>query len=163
MTAEIVNYEDVAARHHRDRMAFRLRLAGMPVRQIAQELKCEPADVQGSLMRMCAGVTPELRARAVEMELERLDDMQQVFYLKMRNDSSEEAGALVLRIMERRAKLLGLDAPPRGDTAIDEAMPRPQTSVDRIRAAIERVARGPVIDAEAVEAEVVEPDVKEPR
>lgn len=149
MAAEIVNYEDAAARFERDRKAFRLRLAGVPVRQIAETLHCTPADIDSSLTRMCGGVTPDLRERAVIVELERLDDLNQIYYAKARA-GDYDACALVIRLMERRAKMLGLDAPPRGDAVLDAAAPRPQASVDLIRAAIERVARGPVIDAEAI-------------
>lgn len=150
MSAEIVNFADNAERYERDRQAFRLRLAGVSERQIAEQLKCSRDDVRGSLMRMAGGVTPELRARTIEMEMERLDDMQKAFYLKV-TAGDETACAIVLRIMDHRAKMLGLYAPPRSDSALDTAMPQVQSSTDRIAAAIQRVARGPVIEGEAVE------------
>jgi hypothetical protein len=122
------------------------------VREISEDLRCSPGEVQASMTRMLNGVTPDLRAKTVELELARLDALNKVYYAKATADEggNHEACALVLRIMERRARLLGLDAPPRGDTALDDAMSRPQPSVDRILAALDRL-RGPVIDAEPIE------------
>lgn len=150
MSAEVVHYEDAAERFKRDRMVFRLKLLGMPAWQIAEELKCTPDDVQSSMIRMCAGVTPELRARTVAVELERLDDLNQIYYAKARA-GDYDACSLVIRLMERRARMLGIDIQPRGESALHEAMPQPQSSVDKIMEALNRLAHGPVIDGEVAE------------
>ena len=150
MSAEVVSYEDAAARFERDRKVFRLRLNGVPVRQIAETLHCTPEEAQAAVIRMCGGVTPDLRTRTIEIDLERLDDLNQIYYQKARA-GDHEACALVIRLMERRARMLGLDIQPRGETALHESMPRPQTSTDKIMEALERLAHGPVIEGEAVE------------
>jgi hypothetical protein len=147
MTAEIVNWEDAATKFERDRQAFRLRLNGVPVRAIADQLKCPPSEIEASLIRMCGGVTPSLRARTVEIELERLDDLTQVYFGKART-GDYDACALVLRLMERRSRMLGLDIQPRGESALNESRPQATSTVDKIMAAIDNLAHGPVIEGE---------------
>jgi hypothetical protein len=149
MTAEIVNWDDAAAKFERDRRAFRLRLNGVPVRAIATQLECTPADVESSLIRMCGGVTPSLRARTVEIELERLDDLTQIYFGKAREGDYEATG-LVLRLMERRSRMLGLDIMPRA-FASDENRPPPASTTDKIMEALNRLKHGPIIEGEAVE------------
>jgi len=149
MTAEIVNWEDAAAKFERDRKAFRLRLNGVPVRQIAHQLDCTVGEVEGSLTRMCGGVTPTLRARTVEIELERLDDLTQIYFGKAR-EGDYDACALVIRLMERRARMLGIDIQPRAGIS-DDSRPEPATTTDKIMAALDRLAHGPVIEGEVVD------------
>lgn len=148
MTAEIVNWDDAAAKFERDRQAFRMRLNGVPVRAIADHLKCTPAEVEGSLVRMCGGVTPTLRARTVEIELERLDDLTQVYFAQARTGNID-ACAMVLRLMDHRAKMLGLYIQPRA-FASDDNRPQATSTVDKVMAALNNLAHGPVIEGEAV-------------
>lgn len=149
MTAEVVSYQDVAARYERDRKAFRLRLNGVSERQIAETLQCDPLEVRAAFARMSGDVTPDMRQRALLTDLERLDDLNQIFYQKARA-GDHEAAALCIRFMDRRAKFLGLDIQPRGETALHDAMPRTASSTDKIMAALDRLAHGPVIEGEAV-------------
>jgi len=150
MTAEIIPIEDAAAVFDRDRRAFRLRLAGVSVLRIAEELNCSPAQVEDSLVRMCGGVTPELRARTIRIELERLDELQKAHY-KHAMDGGIAATTVLLKIMERRAKMLGLDALPQADP-LAGTMAKQETSTERIRRAVEAIINEPeVIDGEAVE------------
>jgi hypothetical protein len=148
MTAEIVNWEDAAGKFERDRKAFRLRLDGVSVRSISEQLKCTPAEVEGSLIRMCGGVTPTLRARTVEIELERLDDLTTVYFAKAR-DGNLEACAMVLRLMDHRAKVLGLYIQPRA-FAPDEDRPQQSNTVDKIMAALNNLKHGPVVEGEVI-------------
>jgi hypothetical protein len=146
MTAEIVNWDDAQTKFERDRAAFRLRLNGVPVRTIADQLKCTIGEIEGSLTRMCGGVTPTLRARTVEIELERLDDLTQVYFTKART-GDVDACAMVLRLMDHRAKMLGLYIQPRAFGS-DEARPEGTSTHDKIRAALDNLAHGPVIEGE---------------
>ncbi|HKA81571.1 MAG TPA: hypothetical protein VKD43_16150, partial [Xanthobacteraceae bacterium] len=148
MTADVIHIDDVASRFERDRKAFRLRLNGVPVWQIAETLQCSAHEVDASLKRMCAGVTPELRSKTVELDLERLDDLMQVYFLKARG-GDKEAANLVIRMMDRQSRFLGLDVLPQATAARDQT--REPKGFEKIREAIYRVARGPVIDGEAVE------------
>jgi len=151
--AEIIALEDAAAQFDRDRRAFRLRLAGVSVGRIAEELGCAADQVEASLVRMCGGVSPEMRRRTIRLELERLDELQKAHYAAAAQ-GGVAATAVILKIMERRARMLGLDAPPTGDPLAD-AMAARETTTDRIAAAIERIAaeREP---AAVIEAEIVD-------
>jgi hypothetical protein len=143
MTADVVKFEDAAQTFERDRSVWRLRLAGTSPRRIAEQLSCTVDQVNASIVRMIGGVSPELRARTIALELDRLDEMQQGFYvdaLRSRDHKPDaDAASIVLRIMERRARLLGLDAPPRGDIPLNELMEARQTSTEKIQAALDRL------------------------
>lgn len=146
MTAEVVNFDE-AKRFELDRQAFRLKLTGFPHWQIARQLKCTVDEVKASLIRMCAGVTPELKARTVEINLERCEDLMQIYYTRARG-GDPEATVLCIRLMDRQSKFLGLDVLPGGTT---HDYKREPSNYDKIREAVLRVARGPVIEGEAVE------------
>lgn len=154
MTGLVIRYEDAAARFERDRKAYKLKLEGHSLIDIAQNLKCEVHEVNASLARMFGGVTSEMRTRAIEEELARCDAMYGVFYTRAKTGESE-AAIICLRIMERRARLLGLDRPASDDSALNEAMRGAQTSSsERIKAALDRiVGKRPVIEGEVVKPE----------
>src|SRR5262245_29247189 len=149
-TGVVVRYEDAAARFERDRKVFGLRLEGLSQRAIAEQLEIGIDDVQSSLTRMFGGVTPELRARAIEEEVARCDAMYQKFYLRAIGGEGE-AALIALKIMERRARLLGLDRPAADGSALNEAMRgSQQSSSDRINAALDRiVGKATVIEGKA--------------
>lgn len=153
--ADVVQFEDHAARLELDRKAFRMRLLGNPARDIAKKLKCSIADVYAAQHRMGSGVTPEFKARVVELDLERLEALHKTYFTKaLKGD--KEAAALVVRFMDRRAKYCGLDVLPRGDTVQDDD--REPDDFEKIHAAIMRVARGPTIEGEVI---VEEPEKNE--
>ena len=93
--------------------AFELRKTGASYRQIAQALAVDThtawGDVAaelGTLRETAVGEATELRA----LELERLDGMTSGLWPQVRTGSAPAVAALV-RVSERRARLLGLDAP----------------------------------------------------
>ena len=61
--------------------------------------------------RLCAPVSPEMRRQALALDLERLDQVQSVFYERAM-DGDAASAAIALKVSERRAALLGLDVPP---------------------------------------------------
>ena len=93
--------------------ATRLRMAGLSFREIAQRVGVTPRRawvmVQESLSEMrrdIEGNVAELRA----MELARLDVAQAALWKRVLAGEDGAVSSLI-RIMDRRAKLLGLDAP----------------------------------------------------
>jgi hypothetical protein len=125
----------------REQAMFRQRLAGKSLRNIAADFGCELEEVQKIVAGMCTGITNRIKLHTIELELERLDELQAAFHEKAKA-GDPQCAAIVLRIQERRAALLGLDTPTKID-AIQIAIataPAP-TGIERIRAAIERVAR----------------------
>src|SRR4051812_5657443 len=100
--------EAAAARRQK---SLDLRIAGVRYRQIAAQLgvshQTAYRDVQtalGELAAVQAGKADKLR----ELELERCDKLTVALWPKARS-GDEKAVRTVIAVMERRAKLLGLD------------------------------------------------------
>lgn len=94
-----------------------LRKEGHAIRAIAGKLKEEgkkasKSEVQRLLVLelQSVGATKETKQQARALELERLDDLLLGLWLRARG-GDEKAVAQVLKIEERRAKVLGTDAP----------------------------------------------------
>lgn len=147
MNGEVVQFQDVKQQFERDRKIFRLKLAGMTFWQIAEAVPCTVEEAKAALTRMCAGVTPEMKQRCLEIDLERIEDLLQTYYIKAK---AGDAGAtvIVIRLMDRRAKFLGLDTLPRAEATGDNSMREP-TSYDRIKEAVLSLKYGQTIDATA--------------
>ena len=100
--------------------ALALHLAGATDTQIAKQLGFDSAaTARSSWERALADtVSTEDRDKARRTELARLDRLQQAWWSKAINPESSEQGTasrMVLSFMERRARMLGLDAPTRID------------------------------------------------
>jgi len=104
------------AQERRDR-ALDLRIAGMSERAIAKELGISNNRAHGLLEEADAqlkGSCLEKAAQVRRIELERLDKLTAALFAQRQNPRAADS---LLRIMERRAKLLGLDAPTRQEIA----------------------------------------------
>lgn len=89
-----------------------LRASGANFRKIASVLDISPSTAHGLLHKAIAERREELGLKVdelVELEVARCDQLQLAVWSKALN-GNERAIAAVLKIMERRAKLLGLDA-----------------------------------------------------
>jgi hypothetical protein len=147
--------ENVVEFTTRDQQVLGLRLAGVSTRKIARELKISDKEVIAALYRALPVIDAAYRARILREELERLDQLQSWWHTQAR--TSATAAAIVLKIAERRAQMLGLDAPAhvRLDPVqiVAGAEPQPYETAALI-AALDRIAGerqpcGPQIDAEA--------------
>jgi hypothetical protein len=85
---------------------FHARLMGKSIRSIAQEFHCEIAHVQAIIDRLCRPIDEHLRKHTLLIELERLDELEEVFSQRARNGDAQ-AAMIVLQIAERRAAYLG--------------------------------------------------------
>lgn len=101
------------------KQALELRKSGATFAQIGQALELSEArahqlvkDELSRLRAVCAEEAENVR----HLELERLDKMQLALSSKLK-DGQPEAINSALRLMERRAKLLGLDAPKKVEVA----------------------------------------------
>jgi len=96
------------------RQAVSLRMAGATIKQIADRLGyASESGAYKALMRELAETTQEMSesTEAVrQLELQRLDTMQFSVWNLVRS-GDQQAINTALRIAERRASLLGLDAP----------------------------------------------------
>src|SRR5262245_13021876 len=161
MVADVIKFDQVATQYDRDRNVFRMRVVGIPRAEIAKRLECTIEQVDASIVRMTGSIPPELRTRTIMLELERLDAIQAAFWpqaLGGKDDAGVEhkpdieAAGVVLRVAERRARLLGLDAQVRGTGALDDLMPK-ETSSERLRRVLDQIVGKPApatIDAEVV-------------
>jgi len=146
----VVNLSDAGERYLRDRRVFRLRLEGSSLREIGEELGCSIAEVQASMARMSCGVSQQLRASTVELECERLDALTKVFF-KQAEGGDKESAMLVIRLMDRRAGFMGTNIQPRGENALNDQRQVGDSATDKIEAALDRLAHGPIIEGEALE------------
>jgi hypothetical protein len=98
-----------------------LRANGLSFREIARELKVAPATAYKAVARGLAAVNENCREEAQELralEALRLDQMQAALW-QQATDGDVRAIDRILRIMERRARLLGLDEPERRETKLE--------------------------------------------
>ncbi|MEU3013354.1 helix-turn-helix domain-containing protein [Nocardia asteroides] len=89
--------------------ALQLRRGGAGYRAIADHLGVSISTAYSYVADALKEVTREPAESVLQIELDRLDDMMRAFYPKaLRGDY--KAADRVLRIMERRGRLTGLDA-----------------------------------------------------
>jgi len=110
----------------RERAALELRKAGATYRAIGEALGITPVGAYRAVMRAIA----KLNARVLEeaeavrrLELERLDDLLLAMWPQAKK-GNQGAVDRVLRIMERRARLLGIDAPVKQELDVGDALAR---------------------------------------
>lgn len=95
----------------RTKQALELRLAGFTYTQIAEKLgySSRPAAFK-AVMNAMKRTLREPAEKVRELELDRLDELLKgLWFYRSRVDYTDR----ILKIMERRSKLLGLDAPER--------------------------------------------------
>jgi hypothetical protein len=111
------------ASHDRKLQALELRKAAVSYQQIADQLGYRSAS--GAFNAVKAALKATLREPANELrdlEVARLDAMLLVLWRRVQS-GDEKAVDRVLRIMERRARLLGLDAPRRQELSGPDGKP----------------------------------------
>ena len=103
--------------------ALELRMEGMKFDDIANELGYNSKQAAfDAVSRELKAITREPAEEVLRLDLERLDSMWGIHYL---NAQAGDAMALssCMRIMERRARLLGLDAPAKNEVTGKEGAP----------------------------------------
>jgi hypothetical protein len=134
----------------RDDFILQERLSGRSARSISKELHCTTADVDASLDRTLPKITNDAKRRIIALDLDRLDELLKVFFTRAVEKVDAQAGLLVVKILERKAALLGLDSPQKLDIVQVQAQEQP-SSFDKIRDAIMRVAeQAPPAQREAI-------------
>ena len=142
----------------KERKALELRRAGMPYDEIATALGYAKGSgawhaVQRAMKRtLREGGADEVR----DQELDRLDRLQRAVWPRAIQGDLPAVGA-VLRIMERRSKMLGLDAPITANIAVEHFDGQTvDAEVQRIMATMQNMKPTKQIEAPIVDAEVVE-------
>jgi hypothetical protein len=131
--------------------ALSLRKAGRSYAYIAKELGISRSGAYQTVQAALEEIRQHYRETAhevISLELERLDEMTRALESKVGyGDATSIAAAL--RVMERRAKLLGLDAPQKiAPTDPSGENPYLSASDDELRAMAVKIAAGAVGDAE---------------
>jgi hypothetical protein len=109
--------EAIAERRMR---AFELRKAGASYREIAKQLDVDVHTIHGDLQAEMVAIHQQTAEQADELralELARLDGMTSGLWPQVREGIAPAVSAAV-RVSERRAKLLGLDAPTTSKTEV---------------------------------------------
>src|SRR6516165_7594190 len=115
------------------------RLNGRSARSIGKELHCPVSEIDEALDRTLPKITNEAKRRIIALDLNRLDELLKVFMARAIDKGDTQAGLLVVKILERKAALLGLDSPQKLDVVQVQATTEP-TQHEKIRDAIMRIA-----------------------
>lgn len=98
--------------HDKHMQALELRKAGLTITEIAARVGLSRTQVHRVIDRLLKDTKAEAAEEIRTLELARLDTAQVAIWAQVRQGNHGAIDRL-LRIMERRAKLLGLDAPAR--------------------------------------------------
>ncbi|KAA9135740.1 hypothetical protein [Microbacterium caowuchunii] len=164
MTAEVNTGNATRTREQgRQRQAEALRLyhAGLTMREVAARLGYSLSGVHKAIHREQRAQLREVGDRVLELELERLDRLQLRHFAAAVNGDTRAAD-MVLRIMARRARYLGLDKHPQTDAtraatdllgtlAAQIAAVRDTYSAAVVPQAVERGTEAPACHARPVE------------
>ena len=124
-----------------DEEIFNDRVAGLSAREIATKYHVTVPEVNEALDRRAGLITEHERARALSVEIARMDKIYSYFD-KRAEGGDAAAGNICIKASERKSALLGLDAPvwTRIDAVARVAKVQLQpSSFDKIRAAIDRL------------------------
>ena len=118
------------------------RLAGRSARSIGKELRCTVGEVDAALDRVLPKIDNAARLRHISLDLQRLDELLKVFLVRATEKADAQAGLLVVKILERKAALLGLDQPVKLDVVSVQPQEGPQ-GFDRALEVVMRLKHGP--------------------
>jgi hypothetical protein len=110
----------------RDDFILQERLAGRSARSISKELRCTVGEVDAALDRVLPKLDNAARLRYISLDLQRLDALLKTFFARAIEKVDAQAGLLCVKILERKAALLGLDTPQKLDIVQVQAQEAPQ-------------------------------------
>src|SRR5215475_2327952 len=94
----------------RDDAMLEERLSGRSVQIIARQDHCAIAEVEAVIDQRLGGeIDNVMRLKAIKLDVARLEGLMQPFYERATKDRDVAAGTLCVKILERRALLLGSD------------------------------------------------------
>jgi hypothetical protein len=99
----------------RERRIIDLRVSGKSIAETCEMMNCTPADINRALDRAASlALTPQARVRTIHLEASRMEVLEEVFMASAKA-GDDRAAQVVIRAQERKATLLGLNAPLRTD------------------------------------------------
>lgn len=125
---------------------YELRLKGRTIRAIAEELGLPKSTVQDTLNTYIAELVLPLADEVRLLELDRLDTWLARLEDQLDNgEAPERVVPVLLKVQERRARLLGLDAPERAEMTVASVPADDAVTLDVLararQAATDRIAR----------------------
>src|SRR5262249_53962942 len=99
----------MSASDDRDDFILQETLNGTSARAIAKQLRCTVGEVHSVLGRVLPQIDNEARMRHIALDLERLEQLLVVFLNRAIDDKDQPSGMLCVKILERKAALLGFD------------------------------------------------------
>jgi len=124
----------------RDEEILRLRLLGRSTRMIAREFSLSIEQVNCILDHALEQVSDKLRSRITALELSRLESLTEV-YLAKALSGDPVAGALAVKLSERKCALIGADFRHQDPVQLSLAVSPQPSSLDKITQALDRIAR----------------------
>ncbi len=105
--------KDVASSEERAMIAHKLRIAGAPWREVAKAVgynSATSAQIEVTKMLQTVGIRQlnERRQEAFDLEDDRLEELHQTYW-PMAMAGSEKAADIVLKVIDKRMRLWGLD------------------------------------------------------
>ena len=136
----------------KENAVLELRRSGETWARIAQVVGYANASgAQKAYMRVVTRVQREPVEAIFEMELDRLDRLQRAYWKPAVVDLNTKAADIVLKIMDKRAKLLGLEAPSKSDVRVVsyEGNHNVDAEIERIIGLLDQVGNGQPLPLEA--------------
>lgn len=103
---------------------MQLRVAGWAIWQIADHLQISTQNVHSHILEQLSvwrDMTQEMSNELRELEVQRLDEFLRALWPKIQT-GNPRAIETALKVAERRAKLLGLDAPEKREVTVDASV-----------------------------------------
>jgi hypothetical protein len=118
----------------RERQICDLRVKGKSEAEVCQMLGCTIRDIHAALDKAAqASMTPAARVRDIFVDAARMERAQLVF-LPLMEGADDKAAMIVIKAQERKATLLGSNAPLRVDPiALAADVGQPLTSTEQLR------------------------------
>ena len=132
---------DFGAQAEFDMRIYEARLEGYSVRSICRQLGLDEFEVQNAIMRAQDRISPNTREQLIDLDAARLDRYA-VAIDPQAKAGDFEAIKVMLAIMERRAKLFGLDAPSKSDLLVrrEAEFNSEPTGTDKMVVALQKIA-----------------------
>jgi hypothetical protein len=130
-------------RDERDDAMLEARLSGTSVLAISRQHRCSTTEVEAVIDQRLAGeLDNQARLKAIKLDVARLEALMAPFFERATKDRDVAAGTLCVKILERRALLLGLDQPIQSRLDVYQVSAQEQpNSFERLHDLILRISR----------------------
>lgn len=125
---DVIDLDATLDSAERDEQILKMRVACISVREIAKHFNIPISAVNAAIDRAVGVIDNKLRARTVAVDLEMLNHLQRPF-LQQALKGCVQSAELILKILQRRASYLALDAPMKLDI-VQQQIGTAQSSIE---------------------------------